>query len=225
MHITATCLAPIEQVAVLVYSTGSLHRKHIAYCAKLIWVKTFIHARHFVLRLALTYRSMCHGIGPYKGQAMRFWFQAGRSNGFTAGVQLRPYGPLSKPLQYMQSKDMSQMSHDIADHLSYAVAYSPLPSTSYAGGELARCKHMHMSLLLSTCLCVMHAVSWVQPATYGSEQAIMCIVVAWRYCMCNAATSCSGLVSSCCKHDVSPPHVASTVTSYSDPFWLLHING
>lgn len=75
-----------------------------------------------------------------------FGFQAGRSNGFTAGVQLRPHGPLSKPLQYMQSKDVSQMSRDIADHLSYAVAYSPLPSTSYAGGELHAYTHVHYPL-------------------------------------------------------------------------------
>lgn len=66
-----------------------------------------------------------------------FWLQAGRSNGITAGVQLRPHGPLSKPMQYMQSKDLSQMSQEVAEHLSYAVAYSPMPSTSYAGGKLS----------------------------------------------------------------------------------------
>ncbi|KAL3162528.1 hypothetical protein ABBQ32_010183 [Trebouxia sp. C0010 RCD-2024] len=73
-------------------------------------------------------------LSPTEGKLHCLWL-AGRSNGFTAGVQLRPHGPLSKPLQYMQSKDMSQMSHDIAEHLSYAVAYSPLPSASYAGGK------------------------------------------------------------------------------------------
>ena len=62
--------------------------------------------------------------------------QAGRSNGFTAGVQLRPHGPFSRPLQYVQAKDMIQVSQELAEHLSYAVAYSPLPSTSYAGGRL-----------------------------------------------------------------------------------------
>ena len=67
---------------------------------------------------------------------MLFWLQAGRSNGFTAGVQLRPHGPLSKPMQCMQSRDLSQVSQEVADHLSYAVAYSPMPSTSYAGGKL-----------------------------------------------------------------------------------------
>ena len=51
--------------------------------------------------------------------------QAGRSNGFTAGIQFRPHGPMTQPLQYIQSKGFSQMSEDIAEHISYAVAYSP----------------------------------------------------------------------------------------------------
>ena len=67
---------------------------------------------------------------------MLFWLQAGRSNGFTAGMQLRPHGPFSKPMRFMQSRDLSQISQEVADHLSYAVAYSPMPSTSYAGGKL-----------------------------------------------------------------------------------------
>lgn len=79
-----------------------------------------------------------------------FWLQAGRSNGFTAGVQLRPHGPLSKPMQYMQSKDLSQMSQQLPENLSYAVAYSPMPSTSYAGGKLS-CMACTQKLLSSTC--------------------------------------------------------------------------
>lgn len=50
--------------------------------------------------------------------------QAGRSNGFTAGIQFRPHGPMTQPLQYFQSKGFNQMSEDIAEHISYAVAYS-----------------------------------------------------------------------------------------------------
>ena len=60
--------------------------------------------------------------------------QAGRSNGFTVGMQVRPHGPISRPMHYLQSRDLNQFSQEIAQHLSYAVAYSPLPSTSYAGG-------------------------------------------------------------------------------------------
>ena len=51
--------------------------------------------------------------------------QAGRSNGFTAGIQFRPHGAMTQPLQYIQSKGFSKMSEDIAEHISYAVAYSP----------------------------------------------------------------------------------------------------
>lgn len=90
--------------------------------------------RHCVLLLLHDPASNEPGNGDSMG--MLFLLQAGRSNGFTAGVQLRPHGPLSKPLQYIQSKDLSQMSQEIAEHLSYAVAYSPMPSTSYAGGKL-----------------------------------------------------------------------------------------
>ena len=82
--------------------------------------------------------------------AMLFWLQAGRSNGFTAGLQLRPHGPFSTPLRYMHSKDLSQISQEVAEHLSYAVAYSPAPSTSYAGGKLDT-QHARTKLLSSDC--------------------------------------------------------------------------
>ena len=57
--------------------------------------------------------------------------QAGRSNGFTAGLQFRPHGPMSQPLQYLHSNGFSKMSYDIEQHLSYAVAYSPEHSSTF----------------------------------------------------------------------------------------------
>lgn len=69
--------------------------------------------------------------------------QAGRSNGFTAGIQFRPHGPMTQPLQYIQSKGFSQMSEDIAEHISYAVAYSPEHGSTFGktaslkGGQVA----------------------------------------------------------------------------------------
>jgi len=69
--------------------------------------------------------------------------QAGRSNGFTAGIQFRPHGPMTQPLQYIQSKGFSKMSEDIAEHISYAVAYSPEHKSTFGktasrkGGQVA----------------------------------------------------------------------------------------
>lgn len=69
--------------------------------------------------------------------------QAGRSNGFTAGIQFRPHGPMMQPLQYMHSKGFSQMSEDVAEHISYAVAYSPEHGSTFGktaslkGGQMA----------------------------------------------------------------------------------------
>ena len=69
--------------------------------------------------------------------------QAGRSNGFTAGIQFRPHGPMTQPLQYIQSKGFSKMSEDIAEHISYAVAYSPENGSTFGktaslkGGQVA----------------------------------------------------------------------------------------
>lgn len=109
-----------------------------------------------------------------------YGFQAGRSNGFTAGVQLRPHGPLSKPLQYMQSKDMSQMSHDIAEHLSYAVAYSPLPSASYAGGELHAYTDVHYPLTCCALCRPFHdttSIFWIRASNYLQSRFGMLHVV------------------------------------------------
>ena len=61
----------------------------------------------------------------------------------TAGIQFRPHGPMTQPLQYIQSKGFGQMSEDIAEHISYAVAYSPEHKSTFGktasrkGGQVA----------------------------------------------------------------------------------------
>ena len=64
---------------------------------------------------------------------LQLWLdlQAGRSNGFTAGIQVRPHGQMSHPLQYLQSKGLGKTSEDLAQHISYAVAYSPVNTSTF----------------------------------------------------------------------------------------------
>ncbi|DBA96333.1 hypothetical protein WJX82_004926 [Trebouxia sp. C0006] len=72
-------------------------------------------------------------ISPTDSKMHCLWL-AGRSNGFTAGIQFRPHGPMTQPLQYIQSKGFSKMSEDIAEHISYAVAYSPEHGSTFGKG-------------------------------------------------------------------------------------------
>ena len=51
--------------------------------------------------------------------------QAARNSGFTFGVQLKPEGLVSFPTEYLQHKSLSQLPEDAAQHISYALAYSP----------------------------------------------------------------------------------------------------
>lgn len=72
-------------------------------------------------------------VSPTDSKVHCLWL-AGRSNGFTAGLQFRPHGPMSQPLQYLHSNGFSKMSYDIEQHLSYAVAYSPEHSSTFGKG-------------------------------------------------------------------------------------------
>lgn len=62
--------------------------------------------------------------------------QAARNSGFTFGVQFKPKGLVSFPTEYLQHRNLSQLPQDAAQHISYALAYSPEGQSTFGKSAL-----------------------------------------------------------------------------------------
>lgn len=73
--------------------------------------------------------------------------QAARNSGFTFGVQFKPQGLVSLPTEYLQHRALSQLPQDAAQHISYALAYSPEGQSTF--GEMSTMQHSPCALSIS----------------------------------------------------------------------------
>lgn len=64
------------------------------------------------------------------------FLQAARNQGFTFGVQFKPEGLVSFPTEYLQHRSLSQLPQDAAQHISYALAYSPEGQSTFGKTKL-----------------------------------------------------------------------------------------
>ena len=75
------------------------------------------------------------------------FLQAARNQGFTFGVQFRPEGLVSFPTEYLQHRSLSQLPQDAAQHISYALAYSPEGQSTF--GEPLNVYHCRLMARLA----------------------------------------------------------------------------